>query len=792
MINWPFENDTKAIIKKLAKRSLEGEKRRNIMVTTAVILASFLISFAGGLAVSLVKMHSNQVKDTYEAVYSGITEQDINILKSLEGVARAGEYYLIGTQPSARGFTASFIYADQDMMYIGRQQMKLVHGRLPERADEIAVSESFQKEYAADAGIGDSISLDTESFQKEYTISGILEAADAEETKTYAFLVSKEGVKQWEGCEAAGYRAYVHLEEADGMTEEEMKKEFMNISNKYGLPDPAYHTEYFRWTFGRINFDSVIMLGLLAGLVLIGGCVVIQSIFRISVLEKIQSYGQLRTLGATKKQIMAIVKKESRALGIWGTAAGTLLGIGLAAGLVPEGFYPAGLGCAAAFAVIICLSMNRVSISRPVRLAAGISPVEAVVFVQENKKLPNSRRKHKRLAPFSLGFMNFIRDRKKTASILVSLSLGGIMFLVISSMLFIYSPRLMARTYFPAGDYKVYIDSDELADTLYKGNPLSERLRQQLLSIDGVEDVLVERQSVFCTFGKENNSGRGMGDIITKSNYSDIEQALVAGVMPENDNSIVLADPYIDYFAVGDSVDLSLGKDTKAVAVSGFYDSAKVTYAGIGHGALGLDGAMLYLPEALAGELLPGADSFDYSWDIVNDPAKDKKVKAKLETILFSYKNIAIDTFSDKTAALGRQYTTILHALQGTALLISLFGVINLVNTTLSNQVSRRHEVSMLRSVGLTKKQLYKLLTFEGMCYALFSIVIILAAGVPMAAIVCGKLSLIVYNEIISYQFPVLYMGIYIAVLFILELILSIWTIKSQAKYSLIEQLRMP
>ena len=54
---------------------------------------------------------------------------------------------------------------------------------------------------------------------------------------------------------------------------------------------------------------------------------VIQSIFRISVQDKIQSYGQLRTIGATSKQIRRIVKKESRRLGGVGISLGVLLGV---------------------------------------------------------------------------------------------------------------------------------------------------------------------------------------------------------------------------------------------------------------------------------------------------------------------------------------------------------------------------------------------------------------------------------------------------------------------------------
>ena len=55
-MTWPFENDTDAIVKKLAKRSLASEKRRNLMVVTAVALAAFLISFAAILSVSVAQI----------------------------------------------------------------------------------------------------------------------------------------------------------------------------------------------------------------------------------------------------------------------------------------------------------------------------------------------------------------------------------------------------------------------------------------------------------------------------------------------------------------------------------------------------------------------------------------------------------------------------------------------------------------------------------------------------------------------------------------------------------------
>ena len=107
---------------------------------------------------------------------------------------------------------------------------------------------------------------------------------------------------------------------------------------------------------------------------------VIQSIFRISIQDKIQSYGQLRTIGATPKQIRRIVKRESRRLGGTGILLGVLLGIGGGLLLFPKGFHGAYYGLAVLLTALVCWFMVSVSFHKPVKIAAGISPLEAVRF----------------------------------------------------------------------------------------------------------------------------------------------------------------------------------------------------------------------------------------------------------------------------------------------------------------------------------------------------------------------------------------------------------------------------
>ena len=110
-MTWPFENDTGAIVKKLAERSLTSEKRRNLMVVVAVALAAFLICLSAVISVSVAQIQRNQVADTYEAVFDGMDESGVAALKELPEFARVGEYYLLGQEHSGQGYNASYVYA---------------------------------------------------------------------------------------------------------------------------------------------------------------------------------------------------------------------------------------------------------------------------------------------------------------------------------------------------------------------------------------------------------------------------------------------------------------------------------------------------------------------------------------------------------------------------------------------------------------------------------------------------------------------------------------------------------
>ena len=789
-MTWPFENDTSAITKKLAKKSLQSEKRRNLMVVIAVALAAFLICFTGIVSTSLTQMQRNQVVDTYEAVWMGVEENDIETLKGLPEFERVGGYYMLGEELSEQGYHASYVYNDAEMMEIGRDQMKLLEGNLPQKANEVVVSEYFLSTYGNNAKIGDSVTLDTESFHGDYVVTGIMDSVNEKEANTCAIILSKAALTEWKGFDPAGYRAYVHFKNSDQLGEELITSYCREIAEEYQLPNPSMNNKYF--AYASKSFDFLPIFGVIV-IVLIGGYIVIQSIFRISINDKIRSYGQLRTIGATPKQIKRIVKREGRKLGSIGILVGTVLGVCCGFLLFSKGFNAVSYAVMVSLTLISGWIMVSISIRKPVKIAAGISPIEAVRFTPVQKDI-RSRKKNIKLNPVSMGIANFKRDRKKTISIVASLSIGGILLMVVSSIVLVRSPEQIARLYFPDSDYKIYLQ-DLSEEMLVKGNPLNEELKQEVLSVDGVTDIIVARQSLHTSIKTDANQNSGICDTLTDQNYAMVEAALTEGTMPTDSHSIVIHDQIVAYFedmGVGSTVEFSSidGKQSIPVTISGVFSTSKMPVI-FGHGRAHTDGSVFFAPKDLFYELYPEITTFDYSWSIVSNPKKAETVKAELKNIVAEHSNLALDEIDTAIAAEKSQNSAAFGSMQVLSWLVFLFGVINLINTTLSNQMSRKQENSVLRSIGLTQKQLCKMNICEGLCYAFFATLAILIVGFPISIVASREISIATFGgNVVPYKFPVLEMGLFILVLFGMELILSVWTIRRQKKQSLIEQMR--
>lgn len=756
------------------------------MLVISIALASFLICFSELIATSLLEVQKKQIQDTYEAVYMNVSEEKLLKLREETGFERVGQYYIVGDIPSDKKYTAAFFYMDQPMLYMMRNQMSLSSGELPEES-QIVVCKKWLDKYGKDKKVGDKITLNTEQLSGEYTISGILDVRNSGET--FPFLISWEKLKNYENYNEDSNMVYVHVKEKNA---EDIKKYCSQIGEKNNLP-VAFNNQYFRYINQVISADQLGILGILIGLVLIGSYTVIKSIFQISIINKIQNYGQLRTIGTTQKQIKKIVKKEGKYLGVRGILTGISLAVLCSAIILAKGINIRNYVVCAMITAVICSIIVSISISKPIKIAMKASPIESVRMTAISNIKISAQEKNRKLTPISLGIMNFKREPKKVWSIVISLSLGGIILLTVSSGLLLQTPVKMAQHFFGDADYKIYIKSDkEPTELLYSGNPLNANLKEEIGNIPGINEIQTLRKSATFTFEYKEYVGRGMCDMITTQNKKEIEDSLIAGRMPENSHEILVKNDYKDFgeeVKVGMQFEISLGREKVPVTVSGIFQSTKVASAQ-GCGRAGFNAAMMCMTEDAFKELLPGINNFDFAWEIKIDQKEQSSVDENLRNTISQNEDIAIESFSERVDGYEKD-NTLYFILQMISILIFLFGVINLINTTLSNQLFRRREYSVLRSIGLTEKQLYKVIICEGMCYSILSICMTLLIGTPIAIVTCRQMSIVCYGKVVEYSFPFFYMSIYVLVLLLIQVILSIYQIREQKKKSIIDQLRM-
>ena len=801
-MTWPFENDTGAIVRKLAGKSLKSEKRRNILLVLTIALAAFLMSTVGTAILSTGAMQRKLAEDTFEMVYAGITEEELQRLRQQPEVARAGLQYNLGTDDNNdTAGLVSMVYGDEDARYAGRKQSRIVEGSYPQRVDEAAVSSAYLKKFFPDSGVGDQITVPFEGRAYVFTVSAILSSPDTG-VEAYSVMVSQAFLREQPAYRPDGYNAYVHIQGADDYQADDLKALGMEIRDRLGLRAVSYSSIYFSVS-RTVQPEVILQLAAVILAVVLGGSMVIRSIFRISILEKIRSYGQLRTLGATKGQIQRLVRRESRFLSMIGIPVGTLAGIAagtvLASNLFASGFSLKSDAAVALVTVLASYGMVSVSVRKPVKIAANTSPMEALRLT-DCQKTTGKARKSRRFTPLAMAARNLGRDRRRVISVLASLTFGGLLLVVSASVFGSYSPQQHANAEFPYGHFRLYLDDPEMnAYEQMKDSPFTEEFKQEILRIDGVEGVQTLRRSVGgCDFKAANTEGGGRCDILTKEGLSlegdweYVAQHLTSGRMPENDQEILIADVFANnqeaksVIRLGEEIELETEEKTMTVTMVGTYDQT-----GSNNGTYGLDAASVMITEGLAGEMISSVENFDYTWVISAEPGAEEAVTAALESAADNAPSgLGLYTYAEELDFLTFQQTAIFGGLQGLSWMIFLFGVVNLVNMTLSNQLSRRRELCMMRAVGMTKGQLYQVLTAEGMFYVLFSTGIALAGGTPVAVLICRWMGETMMGQVLAYRFPTGQMLLYIGVLVGLELLLSIWTIRKQEKNSLIEQMR--
>ena len=769
-------------------------KRRNFMIIIAISLAAFLMSMCGTLFFAFQESQNNMA--TFQASYDNLTEDKIEKLRHQPEIEMVASLYNLGEIKMPEGYSLYLAYMDDAACYIARNQFTLKDGTMPSKENEIAVDREMVNKYFSNTAIGDKISFQINGKSQDFVISGITESS-TESQGNYSCYISKSFVENSSNYNPAKYQSYVCFADADSTSKEILKERIASIGKEIGA-DYSLSFLFFRENMG-LSFENILTFVSLSVLVLFAGITVIQSIFRISINEKIRNFGQLRTLGTTALQIKKMINYESRYLS-WlgippGIVLGAIVGTVLGSNEFSSGFSPINIPFVMIGVSIICTLMVKLSVRKPLKIAATTSPIEAVRYIAYRNAPMQSRKHNKKISPYSLALLNLGRDKKKTASTLLSLIFGGLLLFISASAAVSNTPEQFVREKFfvNGGSFRIYL-SEESVGKNETNNPLNESLKEELLNTKGIQKIIPLRDSVgMCHYSINGNATEGMCDIIsvqsTEGNFSFVEQHLIDGQMPKNQFEVLLTDGYMELgITKGTPIKITNSGEEIECIVSGFFDKS---FVGTENGTDAIDPANLIITQELAQQLFTNTENFAYSWEIITDKTYNDEIESAIQQKITSKeKGLSICSYNDVVEYMESSMNLLFGSLQMLSLLILLFGIINLINMTLSNHQARKQEISTLRSVGLSLKQLYRSLITEGLLYVLVSFGIVLLVGIPIAIPVSKAVGILFGMPNLSYQFPTMQIGGYLLILILLQLILSVWEIRDLKKRSLTEQMR--
>lgn len=634
----------------------------------------------------------------------------------------------------------------------------------------------------------------------------------------------------------------LHMAQVTLHSDRNIEKNINQVLSDTGLTDLKYHVNLaYLPEMGATALQETLPMYLGMILVFIAGYLIIYNIFQISVTADVQFYGKLKTLGTTEKQIKKLIYGQSGRLCLIGIPAGLILGWLLGMVLVPAftGIIEGESHVSASPLIFIGSAVFAwftvlISCMRPARLAGKVSPVEALRMNDADGKSKKTRRKKENASLSSMAWANLGRNKKRTVTVICSLTLA----LVLLSCFYAKNAAFDMEKYLADLTIADFELSDATSEDYIggydpKGITLNKELVTELENFKGTEEVGHQYSAQF-TWKMDEQTLNNLKGYYTEemlANWSAYdpsgpeeyrkavetgETSAVTFGMDGIPLQAITQEKYImdgvfnaKAFVTGKYV-LAVGP---AISQDEVYPQLPVPSVG---SAIELDGksyevmAVVYplmpvddgaseigAPASMEMHFILPSETFLAQWPentlrrlFVN--VEDTHVDEMQEWLntYIQEKDSSLPVTSRSSMAEQYERETRSSAVMGNAIsiIIALVGVLNFINSMVTAIVSRKREFAMIQSIGMTKRQLCKMLVCEGLYYAAITLttsylVSAAAVGIGVRAMVDGGFT--------TFHFTLLPLMICTPVLLIFAVLIPYLCFKNLEKESIVERLRM-
>lgn len=557
------------------------------------------------------------------------------------------------------------------------------------------------------------------------------------------------------------------------------------------------------------SLDPMMVLAIAAilSLIIFTGYLIIYNVFQISVTNDIRFYGLLKTIGTTGRQLKRIIRQQALMLSAVGIPVGLFLGWLVGRGLTPvilTRLNDVNIDVVSLNPLIFIgsalFSLLTVAIScrRPGRMAAKVSPIEAVRYTEGNNLKKKEKKSKGGVSLVSMAWANLGRSRSKTAVTMASLALAVVMMNLTASFtggfdmdkyiaMFVASDFVAANaSYFQTGNPGFSEDRaiPEEAITAIETQGITEGGRTYGASTWQQEFVTEdyfraansrwmpgEVLEGYVADQPREADGKIADDVqlygmerfpleqldVVEGDISKLLEPggrYVAAVYSEDDYGNLQADSH--WAKLGDTVKIryveefqNVDMDTGEVVTGGDLENCRqepTRFRDVEYEVA----ALVLVPHPLSYRYF-GSDEFVMNdQTFMQDTGTDDVLyyafnttdegNAAMEAFLADYtenQNANLDYESKATYAAEFESFRSMFVLLGGALsfIVGLVGVLNFFNAILTGILTRRREFAVLQSIGMTGRQLKAMLVWEGCFYALGSVVLALVLSVILGPV---------------------------------------------------------
>ncbi len=436
-------------VKNLSNRMLAAKRQKNLAAVIAIILTSLLFTavftVGSGMMESFQEATMRQVGGSAMSGIKYILPEDYEKLSKDPAVKNPSYRILISGAENPE-----LLKLSTEINYATKENAKAMFclpekGTMPEKRLELATSTLVLERLGIPCKIGETVTLEFnvygKSITQDFTLSGYWEGdevAMAQQvflSREYCDEIVQVPKVSMEENSSGNYEGYwmMDFDFSNSWNIEKKTKDLLK-RNGYNSKKVSYGVNW-AYTTGSLDMETLVFFGGLILLILVSGYLIIYNIFSLNITMDIQNYGLYKTIGMTEKQLKKLVHHQAFLLSVLGIPCGLLSGTVFGKMLFPiivRNFNTGGvvknslhpfifLGAAAVSFLTVWISCGR-----PCRMAAKVSPIEAVRYngTDSFKK----KKKHTgRVTMRAFGWANLGRNKKKVALVVSSFSLSLIL-----------------------------------------------------------------------------------------------------------------------------------------------------------------------------------------------------------------------------------------------------------------------------------------------------------------------------------------------------------------------------